>query len=456
MALTLSNSSTKLGLAAPEQPLLTAGCPSSRGQLQASEMLATLSTWSTQCGAPLPWEIGLSIVQLWLHRHRLNPSRATLQPGPQRPLPGYAAAVGSAAAEFGTVTVTCACDDPSGGGRGPVAIVVVRTLAESRCPGEEIGVRSRVDTSRVGGRSWRSTTAPGSETAGPSCDHHTNGAAAAISVGARAVAVGPKDRLPSLSRRSRALESIAVCSECGRCTHVSCRPEVLYRGVFIKLCMTDLVHAPTRFRPSEHFEADPIHPSFVTRRRKGRGGHCGIGPPVEMDNFRTAVAREWVVAGRARYAVTAPRQRGAIAIGCVTPRAAVNAHDGWAPGVSGWIGRVMRAAGSSSAPTHAAGFILPPRESSLPAILAERPLGDTWEGETGCTAPRRVVIPSHRVAAFPVPTIVTVDADRGTLTVAIGNKEWTQHLDAADTGAPLAPCIAVELSGDVVAMHRFV
>mmetsp|Transcript_32757 Transcript_32757/g.98953 ORF Transcript_32757/g.98953 Transcript_32757/m.98953 type:complete len:215 (+) Transcript_32757:975-1619(+) len=157
-----------------------------------------------------------------------------------------------------------------------------------------------------------------------------------------------------------------------------------------------------------------------------------------------------------RYAVTAPRQRGAIAIGCVTPRAAVNAHDGWAPGVSGWIGRVMRAAGSSSAPTHAAGFILPPRESSLPAILAERPLGDTWEGETGCTAPRRVVIPSHRVAAFPVPTIVTVDADRGTLTVAIGNKEWTQHLDAADTGAPLAPCIAVELSGDVVAMHRFV
>mmetsp|Transcript_32759 Transcript_32759/g.98970 ORF Transcript_32759/g.98970 Transcript_32759/m.98970 type:complete len:384 (+) Transcript_32759:73-1224(+) len=301
MALTLSNSSTKLGLAAPEQPLLTAGCPSSRGQLQASEMLATLSTWSTQCGAPLPWEIGLSIVQLWLHRHRLNPSRATLQPGPQRPLPGYAAAVGSAAAEFGTVTVTCACDDPSGGGRGPVAIVVVRTLAESRCPGEEIGVRSRVDTSRVGGRSWRSTTAPGSETAGPSCDHHTNGAAAAISVGARAVAVGPKDRLPSLSRRSRALESIAVCSECGRCTHVSCRPEVLYRGVFIKLCMTDLVHAPTRFRPSEHFEADPIHPSFVTRRRKGRGGHCGIGPPVEMDNFPTAVApREWVLAGRAR------------------------------------------------------------------------------------------------------------------------------------------------------------
>lgn len=270
--------------------------------LQVSEISMLLIAWSADVGCPLPWELALQIAEVSLSGSC----------GHGLPLSG-----------------TCCCD--GAGVDQAVRVDVVhpeRWLREGRSPS-------------------------------PRPSPITTASAAASSTVRHVL---KKSRPPG-----RAVRGATVCSACGGWTSVVCRSKAVVTGAAAHLRPIQITCAPVRWKDCRHYQLNPDDPSVASRHRLS-----------SWHNFRTVSLQEWVVCGQARYVIAVTRTRRchsrlslvvhgmsdptplpawrvdvghcryivsfpqlrrpwAVAVGCITPHAAVNLHNNWAPGLPGTV-----------------------------------------------------------------------------------------------------------------------
>ena len=186
-----------------------------------------------------------------------------------------------------------------------------------------------------------------------------------------------------------------------------------------------------------------------------------------LHSFRSIVASEWLLRGRATYIVelTTLRSPSAFGIGCVSPAANVNSDTAWAPGPPAW----QNGDGQNF------GFCWEGREEDSPhhEIRALDEPGQTlsFAGEP-CLAVGRTVDDADEVWLQQGDTLrATLDVDRQSLGVVVlrpGHAQpvaslWTEsrehagetlRLESASTTATMALTIALKFAGDGVRITR--
>lgn len=136
----------------------------------------------------------------------------------------------------------------------------------------------------------------------------------------------------------------AMCCRCGGTSIVRCTPRVrpLDGGQWHDLYRATLAVRAT-FKDCRHFHIEP----------GGTRGPCAVRHRMSgLHSFRTIVAGEWLLSGAVTYEVRLDLLRAplAVAVGCVTPRCAVNGDVAWAPGTRGCRGAWGVAIEGCSAP----------------------------------------------------------------------------------------------------------